>query len=40
METTGIASLTCVSITQTVVQLQAPPADRGRVVGFAVGLPE
>jgi MFS family permease len=30
----GIANLASMSITQTVVQLLAPPADRGRVIGL------
>ncbi|MBO0824281.1 MAG: MFS transporter [Actinobacteria bacterium] len=30
----GVANLAAMSITQTVVQLLAPPADRGRVVGL------
>ena len=30
----GVASLAAMSITQTVVQLQAPPADRGRILGL------
>ena len=30
----GIANLASMSIGQTIVQLQAPPADRGRVIGL------